>query len=429
HPETEAPVVMYLRDTCQGADRQCDRGLADSPGATLTLQNPAPSRYYVVVDTGSRMAVGRFRLTVNAVEPPQCRDGRDNDGDGRVDLADPGCTESEDADEVDPDEAPVCFNDLDDDGDGLVDWPTDPDCVAAGGPEEAPPCSLNSPIARLGQQGGELMLPALQGPGSAQARCEAGLGAETVIVLTLTDPSDVEFQVFTAAGMPLQSVLHARRVCEDQETEVGCRPGARAMEPLNLVELDRGTWFLFAEQGLVAPPGGLIARVMVQSAITECNDLIDNDGDGLIDVADPGCERGRDDSERDPGMLPQCADGIDNDGNGVIDWPDDEGCVAAGDPEETPPGISLGEAAGYGHHGSCNTWNACGNAQTCANAACRFFGHGDALEFREGLCQDVARMIPGFRCSLFAALPNNLDANWGNGCNIPVAYDILCAAR
>ena len=201
------------------------------------------------------------------------------------------------------------------------------------------------------------------------------------------------------------------------------------MEPLNLVELDRGTWFLFAEQGLVAPPGGLIARVMVQSAITECNDLIDNDGDGLIDVADPGCERGRDDSERDPGMLPQCADGIDNDGNGVIDWPDDEGCVAAGDPEETPPGISLGEAAGYGHHGSCNTWNACGNAQTCANAACRFFGHGDALEFREGLCQDVARMIPGFRCSLFAALPNNLDANWANGCNIPVAYDILCAAR
>ncbi|MEZ4472936.1 MAG: hypothetical protein R3F60_19560 [bacterium] len=43
HLETEAPVVMYLRDTCQGADVQCDRGLADSPGATLTLTRPAPA--------------------------------------------------------------------------------------------------------------------------------------------------------------------------------------------------------------------------------------------------------------------------------------------------------------------------------------------------------------------------------------------------
>ncbi|MEZ4468727.1 MAG: hypothetical protein R3F43_30925 [bacterium] len=176
-----------------------------------------------------------------------------------------------------------------------------------------------------------------------------------------------------------------------------------------------------------SPARGLLARVVVQSAITECNDLWTTTPTGSSTWPIRAASVAADDTERDPGMLPQCADGIDNDGNGQIDWPDDAGCLAAGDPEETPPGVPLGPTAGFGHHGSCNTWNACNNAQTCANAACRFYGHGDALEFQEGLCQDIARMVPGFRCNLFAALPNNLDDDWANGCNIPVAYDILCS--
>lgn len=132
-------------------------------------------------------------------------------------------------------------------------------------------------------------------------------------------------------------VLHARSDCQDSMSEVGCRRSAASMEPLRMTELDRGTYYLFAEQGIVAPPGGTIARVVVRSAVTACNDLLDNDQDALIDLADPGCERGRDENERDPAAPPQCADGVDNDGNGQIDWPNDDGCVAAGDPEETPP--------------------------------------------------------------------------------------------
>ncbi len=428
HMETEAPVVMYLRDQCRGRESQCDRGLADDPGATITVTDPpVGATYFLVVDTGSRMSVGRFRLTVDAVRPPQCRDSEDNDGDGQVDLGDPGCEESEDNDELDPAEPPVCANDLDDDGDGRVDWPADPDCAAAGGPEEAPPCALNIPFVRVGQAGGDFPLAAVQGAGQAQGRCEPGLGAETVVVLTLTDPSDVDFQVLTAAGAPLQVTLHARDACADQASEIGCRRGAASMEPLRLVEVDRGTHYLFAEQGIVAPPGGILARVIVRSAIAACNDLIDNDNDGLVAREDPGCEAGRDDNERDPAGLPQCADGVDNDGNGVADWPNDEGCAAAGDPEEAPLGIPLGAAQGFGHHGSCDTWNACNNAQTCADAACRLNGHGAAISWQEGLCQDLARVIPNMRCSLFAQLPNNLDANWGNGCNIPVAYDVLCS--
>ena len=429
HPETVAPVVMYLRDQCRGPDLQCNRGLADAPGVALTIERPAiGAAYYVVVDTGSRMVIGRFRLTVDAVAPPACRDSIDNDEDGLLDLADPGCTETEDDDEGDPLEPPVCANGLDDDMDGFIDWPDDPDCAAAGAAEEVPPCTLGAPILRVGQAGGDFPLAIVAGIGTAQGRCEQAPGAENVIALVLTDPSDVEVQVLDANGMPALVSVHARSVCEDPMTEIGCRTAANRIQPLALTELARGQHFIFAEQGLVAPREPLTARVIVRSTIVACNDLIDNDDDGLIDLADWGCERGRDESERDAGEATQCSDGIDNDENGLIDWPEDEGCLGAGDLTEAPLGIFIG-LRGFGHHGNCETFNACNDARTCANAACEHLGHGPALEFEDGLCGDLMAMFPDFQCSLFNQIPNQLDADWNGGgfCNIPVAYNILCA--
>ncbi|MDB4934591.1 MAG: Tryptophan synthase alpha chain [Labilithrix sp.] len=59
------------------------------------------------------------------------------------------------------------------------------------------------------------------------------------------------------------------------------------------------------------------------SGTAACSDGIDNDGDGKIDSADPGCTSGADTDETD---VPQCSDGIDNDGDGKIDYPNDPGC-------------------------------------------------------------------------------------------------------
>ena len=68
---------------------------------------------------------------------------------------------------------------------------------------------------------------------------------------------------------------------------------------------------------------------------TQCNDGIDNDGDGLIDFPDdPGCISLTDDKESDP-PSPQCADGRDNDGDGKIDFPYDPGCFAPNQDTET----------------------------------------------------------------------------------------------
>ena len=60
----------------------------------------------------------------NSGTTPACRDGLDNDGDGRVDFPrDLGCTTADDGTEE-----PPCADGFDNDGDGLVDDAEDPGC-------------------------------------------------------------------------------------------------------------------------------------------------------------------------------------------------------------------------------------------------------------------------------------------------------------
>ena len=66
----------------------------------------------------------------------------------------------------------------------------------------------------------------------------------------------------------------------------------------------------------------------------QCNDGIDNDLDGFIDLLDTGCTSPSDDSESD--ILVECWDGIDNDGDGFIDYPSDPSCDSPTDNNESP---------------------------------------------------------------------------------------------
>ncbi len=67
-----------------------------------------------------------------------------------------------------------------------------------------------------------------------------------------------------------------------------------------------------------------------------CSDGLDNDGDGLTDLADPGCKDATWDVEN-----PQCNDGSDNDGEGDTDLADPH-CSAAWDDSEAPKSCGLG---------------------------------------------------------------------------------------
>jgi len=94
--------------------------------------------------------------TAGAVPPPlapACSDGQDNDADGRIDLADPGCTDASDTDETDPPPA-ACADGRDNDRDGAIDL-ADPGCA---GPTDTDERDL---------------APASGGPGGAIFSCQA----------------------------------------------------------------------------------------------------------------------------------------------------------------------------------------------------------------------------------------------------------------
>ncbi len=107
--------------------------------------------------------------------------------------------------------------------------------------------------------------------------------------------------------------------------------------------------------GVEAFAGGLATQASATAAIEAtllhplCSDGIDNDKDGLIDLAgtDPGCSHPDDMSER--GALAQCDDGIDNDLDGLIDAPNDTGCLHPTNLIEAPePSLAVLVAVGAG---------------------------------------------------------------------------------
>jgi cysteine-rich repeat protein len=67
----------------------------------------------------------------------------------------------------------------------------------------------------------------------------------------------------------------------------------------------------------------------------ECQNGIDDDGDGLVDhPSDPGCTSAADFLETEASRP--CDDGLDNDGDGAIDFPDDIGCSGPTSIKEDP---------------------------------------------------------------------------------------------
>ena len=335
HPETLAPAVLYVRtpDCEPMSEVACDRGTADNPGRRIELETPAPGDLFLVIDTGAREGSGQFRLSVDVEEIPACRDALDNDGDGRIDNADPGCVFADDLDENEgAAPPPACHDGQDNDGDGQTDHPSDPDCVFAGGDREAPLCPEGTNVLQVAPGQNVVALPDLQGNGGASATCDPLFGPENVLVLNLDEPSNVTVEVFENA-LPWPTVVSMRRECADAETELACL-ASRAPGRLRAEFVPAGELYIFVEEGLNLAGGPREARITVQSAITDCNDGLDNDFDGELDLADDGCEGIADDTEGAAAGPVACNDGVDNDGDGLTDWPDDLGCRARGDLHE-----------------------------------------------------------------------------------------------
>ncbi|MBW2978381.1 hypothetical protein KY331_06050 [Candidatus Woesearchaeota archaeon] len=108
--------------------------------------------------------------------------------------------------------------------------------------------------------------------------------------------------------------------------------------------------------GLVdlADPGCDSAQDTSELGTNECDDGVDNDGDGNVDTADSGCTDATGTDETDCGdsvceggettitcpvdcPIYQCNDGVDNDGDNLTDYPADPGCSSSEDDDETDP--------------------------------------------------------------------------------------------
>lgn len=75
----------------------------------------------------------------------------------------------------------------------------------------------------------------------------------------------------------------------------------------------------------------IIPIIIVPDTVYQCNDGVDNDADGKVDMNDLGCSAYNDNNEGDEPVVYQCNDGLDNDNDGKIDYPDDVGCSSAED--------------------------------------------------------------------------------------------------
>jgi len=261
-----------------------------------------------VTDASTRTQTGRpqtyAELVTFPAHDPACSDGVDDDGDGLVDLADPGCSSPSDTSEqgsgID------CNDGVDNDGDGLVDL-ADPGCSSIDDPTETTPT-----------------LP-----------CDDGIDNDGD---GLVDHADLGCPVPTDPDEKAPGIACDDGIDNDGDglvdlADPGCASALDTSESI---------------------PGG-----------PQCDDGIDNDGDGKIDMADPAClhrtdnlegpvcDDGRDndgdgkiDFPNDPGCTsvfattesPVCDDGIDNDGDGKVDWADPQCKPGQVDREARPRG-------------------------------------------------------------------------------------------
>jgi hypothetical protein len=377
-PETVAPTVLYVREACEVPDDlACNRGSPAQPGTRVTLEAPTPGLYYIVVDQGARDTPGAFRLAVEANAAAACRDTDDNDGDGLVDLADPGCVEAADESEVDPDEVPECADGIDNDGNELIDYPADPQCAAAGVAREGPLCALDLPVVEVGLGGGVFPTDfATAGVDLAQGRCNFEAVPEVLFAVSLDREANVQVINRSLQAGRVFVTLFARRACDDANSEIGCSDPFTGN--LSLAALPAGDYFVFAEPSLRAGiPVGAVVSADIEFIVTPtrptCSDTIDNDRDGVTDLEDPGCRDARDEDEADPVVRPFCANGQDDDGDGAADFPDDDGCTGAGDVcegtgDDLCDGVCQDVEANVNHCGRCG--RACDPGVPCIEGRC-----------------------------------------------------------
>ena len=333
--------------------------------------------------------------------PPACRDGRDNDGDGLIDLADPGCDgDANSRSEYNP---PECLNNIDDDEDGRTDYPNDPGCddfrdPTEANPEVLPACADEMDNDEDGltdypedaasclsaadntEDDACLRTEAREITGLTRTRgntndalndfegsCRSPSNKEDVLLWRVAPGRNLESLTLNTRDSDFDTVVYARNGCGGEELGCDDNSGTRGSSVLTVGPLAEGTeLYIFIDSGpssegiwrlrlnpllgVNAPcgePGDWACGEGLQCVASPdgvnrclrsiCDNGIDDDDDGIVDFPDePGCTAPSDNDETDPAVLPQCANGEDDDEDGTIDFGGDLGCDFAADDYEGP---------------------------------------------------------------------------------------------
>ena len=357
-------------ETCDGTDQDCDGQLDEALPAVPCYDGPPNTRDIGLCRGGERRCIDgqQARCQGQILPATEVCDGLDNDCDG---VADDSCLPCGDG-RLDPGEA--CDDGNRRPGDGCR-----ADCTREGGQPLIPGVQRDIPLATLTQRGWQ--------------QCHVS-------------PYD-------RAGQPLADILQA---CAGTELFIGCRPTGA---PTLIV----GAEGRFDE--VTRDVGNGIGAAHTHNNI---DFYFSNDASWGFAPGRSGVNRNTCDTtdEPDPDRMCWHTTGAQLRGG----WRCGPHVRLNASPAFermifTRNQVSLGPLRAFGHHGDCDDFNACIDAATCADAACQHEGWGRALSWREAGCTDV----PGLDCDLFASLPDDLDTEWEPVCNIPVAYDVVCAGE
>jgi uncharacterized repeat protein (TIGR01451 family) len=287
--------------------------------------------YFFYDTSGAGCAASSSSSSVSSAPLPQCSDGMDNDGDGKIDAQDPGCYTNgyynpNDNDETNQAQSssssssssqgtPVLDIQKTDNRTTIQPNETDTYVITVQNQSDIPAYFGNYYSDHIGVYG-SMPMP------------------QTTFFVTDFLPQGVTFLSASDGGYENSGQV----IWNDFMIPAH---GVKQLQVLIRVNgnVQNGTQLInnaILSNGRRATDTTIVLGASSSSSSVshaQCSDGMDNDGDGKIDAQDPGCYTNgyynpNDNDETDT-YVPQCRDGMDNDGDGLVDA-QDPGCYTNG---------------------------------------------------------------------------------------------------
>ncbi|MCA9557726.1 MAG: hypothetical protein KC583_04085, partial [Myxococcales bacterium] len=250
------------------------------------------------------------------------------------------CAGRGDRDEAPKPVTPECADGQDNDLDGRIDYPEDDGCTAASDYDERGPCGNEYDPPRL-QDGVPLRLDTAGGVFESQGSCGGQGSPELAALYRLTNVIEaLEITTVDPATDVVTTLYVRREACLVPGAEVACQTQRENAAPGHTLRVESptpGDYYIFVDG--VAGAGGVVMLTVNEIPLAACLNTVDDDGDGRADYPnDPGCFAPFDRDETTE-ALTACSNDEDDDEDGQIDFPLDPGCPSAAfDSEENSCG-------------------------------------------------------------------------------------------